>query len=123
MGLTPQLASLASELDKLASYTGGGTIDEDAVRAVVGVRSGETLADLLDAVADRNAARAVALVPVVLSQPNANAVTVIMAPGHADVGVAWGRAARDRGVPPAGISSRLLGAAEGGEGVPGTQMG
>src|SRR5262245_26434034 len=49
-----ELASLASELDKLASYAGGGTIDEGAVRAVVGVRSGETMADLLDAVADRN---------------------------------------------------------------------
>ena len=61
------LASLASELDKLASYASGGTVDEDAVRAVVGVRSGETMADLLDAVADRNAARAVSLVPVVLS--------------------------------------------------------
>jgi DNA polymerase-3 subunit delta len=51
----------------------------DAVRAVVGVRSGETLADLLDAVADRNASRAMALVPMVLSQPKSNAVTIIMA--------------------------------------------
>lgn len=98
-----ELATLASELDKLASYTGGTAIDEEAVKAVVGVRSGETLADLLDAVADRNAPRAVSLVPVVLSQAKANVVTTIMALATQICAVAWGRAARDRGVPPAGI--------------------
>jgi len=40
-----ELAALAAELDKLASYAGGGTIDEDAVSDVVGVRRGETLGD------------------------------------------------------------------------------
>src|SRR6185312_4606453 len=34
------LAALAGELDKLASYTNGGVIDEPAVSAVVGVRRG-----------------------------------------------------------------------------------
>ena len=98
-----ELATLASELDKLASYTGGASIDEDAVRDAVGVRSGETLADLLDAVADRDARRAVALVPVVLAQPKANVVTIIMSLATLMSAVAWGRAARDRGVPPAGL--------------------
>ena len=32
------LSQLAAELDKLASYTNGAPIDEDAVSAVVGVR-------------------------------------------------------------------------------------
>ena len=118
-----ELASLASELDKLASYTAGATIDEEAVRAVVGVRSGETMADLLDAVADRNAARAVSLVPVILSQPNANAVTAIMALATQMSAIAWARAARDRGVPPAGVSNGLYTLLKEGKAFPGRKWG
>jgi len=114
-----QLSTLASELDKLASYAGGAAIDEDAVRAVVGVRSGETLADLLDAVADRDAPRAVGLVPVVLSQAKANIVTVIMALATQMAAVAWGRAARDRGVPPAGIERGFYALLKEGKAYPG----
>lgn len=113
------LAGLASELDKLASYAGGGTIDEDAVRAVVGVRSGETLADLLDAVADRDAVRAVLLVPVVLSQAKANIVTVIMALATQMCAIAWGRAARDRNMPPAGIERGFYALLKEGKAFPG----
>jgi DNA polymerase-3 subunit delta len=113
------LASLASELDKLASYSGGGTIDDDAVRAVVGVRRGETLTDLLDAIADRNGARALPLVPIVLSQPKANAVTTIMALGTQMGAIAWGRAARDRGVPAAGIQSGFYTLLQQGKAFPG----
>jgi DNA polymerase III subunit delta len=114
-----ELATLASELDKLASYAEGGTINDDAVRAVVGVRSGETLADLLDAVADRNARRAVALVPVVLSQAKANVVTVIMALATQMSAVAWGRASRDRGVPSAGIERGFYSLLKEGKAYPG----
>lgn len=114
-----ELAALASELDKLASYTGGAAITEDAVKAVVGVRSGETLADLLDAVAERNAARAVALVPVVLSQPKANVVTTIMALATQLCAVAWGRAARDRGMPAAGIDRGFYALLKEGKAFPG----
>ena len=56
-----ELAQLKVELDKLASFAMGGdrrVIDEEAVAAVVGVRRGETLGDLLDAVSQRNAPRA-----------------------------------------------------------------
>lgn len=113
------LSTLASELDKLASYANGGEIDEEAVRAVVGVRSGETLGDLLDAVADRNAAKAAALVPVVLSQPKNNAVTVIMALATQMAAVGWARAAKDRGVPPAGISNGLYTLLKEGKAFPG----
>jgi len=64
------LHQLAGELDKLASYIEGHSqeIGEEAVAAVVGVRRGETQADLLDAVADRNAARALGLISHVLAQ-------------------------------------------------------
>ncbi|HET8773687.1 MAG TPA: DNA polymerase III subunit delta [Thermoanaerobaculia bacterium] len=113
------LSALASELDKLASYAAGGAIDDDAVRAVVGVRSGETLADLLDAVADRDAARAVPLVPVVLSQAKANVVTVIMALATQMCAIAWGRAARDRNIPPPGIERGFYALLKEGKAFPG----
>ncbi|MFL6393025.1 MAG: DNA polymerase III subunit delta, partial [Nitrososphaeraceae archaeon] len=62
------LHQLANELDKLASYAEGrdDEITEDAVAAIVGVRRGETQSDLLDAVAERNASRALELVPHIL---------------------------------------------------------
>ena len=113
------LSALASELDKLASYAGGNAIDEEAVRAVVGVRNGETLADLLDAVADRDAVRAVPLVPIVLSQAKANVVTIIMALATQMCAIAWGRAARDRNVPPAGIERGFYALLKEGRAFPG----
>lgn len=73
------LAQLAIELEKLAAYAGTGSIDDDAIAAVVGVRRDETLGRLLDAVAERDAARAVAIIPGVLQQPKTSAVIVIMA--------------------------------------------
>ena len=58
------LHQLAGELDKLASYVQGRDeeIGEDAVAAIVGVRRGETQADLLDAIADRNVSRSLELI-------------------------------------------------------------
>ena len=52
-----ELAQLKIELDKLVGFTGGDAINEAAVSAVVGVRPGETMGDLLDAVAQRDARR------------------------------------------------------------------
>ncbi len=94
------LAALAAELDKLASYTRGEEIDESAVAEVVGVRRGETLADFLDLVARRDAARALALVPHVLTQPKVNGVTIVMALTTQTLALAWGEAAMARGLAP-----------------------
>jgi DNA polymerase-3 subunit delta len=115
------LQQLASELDKCASYargaqhtgpapatTGSGValphpdapipiVDDAAVSAVVGVRRGETAVDLLDAVAMREPARAIALVPFVLAQPKAGAVPLVMMLGTLMLALAWGRAKRDGG--------------------------
>ncbi len=99
------LAALAAELDKLASYTRGEEIDEGAVTAVVGVRRGETLADFLDLVGRRDASRALALVPHILTQPKVNGVTVVMALTTQMLALAWGDAALARGLSP----SRLQG--------------
>lgn len=114
-----ELPVLAAELDKLASYTGGAAIDEAAVAAVVGVRHGESVADLLDAVAVRDGGRAAALVPIVLSQPKTNLVTIIMSLATQTTAIAWGRAARDRGVPAAGVERGFYSLLKEGKAFPG----
>lgn len=94
------LHQLAGELDKLASYIEGHSreISEDAVAAVVGVRRGETQSDLLDAVADRNAARALGLVPHVLAQAKTTGVSIVMALSTQMLAISWGRARLDEGL-------------------------
>lgn len=95
-----ELAQLRIEIDKLASFVAseeGRVIDEEAVSAIVGVRRGETLGDLLDAVANRDARRAIDLLPHVLLQPKTSAVTIVMAITTQTLALAWGRASRDAG--------------------------
>ena len=105
------LQLLAAELDKCASYASGAhagpqvstssqtTIDADAVTAVVGVRRGETVTDLLDAVARQDAAAACALVGHVLGQPKVTGVQVVMMLSTQAFALAFGRARRDAGIP------------------------
>jgi DNA polymerase-3 subunit delta len=105
------LHHLASELDKCASFALGAqhapaaesdaraTIDMDAVSAVVGIRRGETVTDLLDAVARQDAAAAVTLVAHVLGQPKVTAVQVVMMLSTQAFALAFGRARRDAGIP------------------------
>jgi DNA polymerase-3 subunit delta len=102
------LAQLAQELDKLVSYANGATIDDDAVGAVVGVRRGETLGDLLDRVLAHDAPGALAMVDHVLAQPKTTAVSVVMALTTQTLALAWARAARDRGFPAVGIERELF---------------
>jgi DNA polymerase-3 subunit delta len=99
------LYDLVSELDKLASYSNGGEIDEAAVSAVAGVNRGETIVDLLDAVALRNTRMALPLIPHVLGQPKTSAVSVVLALASQTIAIAWGRARVDEGLAP----SRLQG--------------
>jgi DNA polymerase III subunit delta len=102
------LPQLAAELDKLASYTNGAPIDEDAVSAVVGVRRGETLGDLLDRVLAHDAPGALAVIDQVLLQPKTTAVSIVMALTTQMLALAWARAARDRGFPAIGIERELF---------------
>jgi DNA polymerase-3 subunit delta len=102
-GVGPDLGQLAAELEKAANYTGGKRVDTSAVSAVVGIRRGETLGDLLDAVADRDARRALHVASHVLSQPQLGAVPVLMALTAQTLAIAWGRAARARGLPPGAL--------------------
>ncbi len=100
------LHSLAAELDKCASFTLGAhaepaeaNIDADAVSAVVGVRRGETVSDLLDAVARQDASTAVPLVGFVLGQPKVTAVQVVIFLSTQALALSFGRARRDGGIP------------------------
>lgn len=91
-------AALDAELGKLLAYTGGAEIGREAVEAIVGVRHGETMGDLLDAVLERNARRALELLPIVLAQPKVSEVQVVMALTTQTLAMAWARAARDEGM-------------------------
>ena len=94
------LHQLVTELEKLASYTNGREITEDAVSEIVGVRRGETMADLLDVIARRDVKRALTLVDHVLAQPKASAVQIVMALATQTMALAWGRARLDEGLAP-----------------------
>lgn len=99
------LYRLASELDKLASFTSGATITEESVTAAVGIRRGETISDFLDAVMKRDAATALDLIEHILAQPKTSGVSVVMALSTQMLALAWGRARLDSGLSP----SRLEG--------------
>jgi DNA polymerase-3 subunit delta len=92
------LALLAGEIDKLRTYANGAPIGEAAIEAIVGVRHGETLGDLLELVAQRQSADAVALLERVLAQPKTTGVSVVMALTTQTLAMGWLLAARERGL-------------------------
>ncbi len=103
------LALLSGEIDKLRSYTNGAEINEDAIAAVVGVREGETLADLLDRVFERDASGAIALLDRVLLQPKMNGVYIVMALATQMLAIGWALAARERGLAQHRLESEFFG--------------
>ena len=103
------LALLSGEIDKLRSYTNGEAIGESAIEAIVGVRHGETLGDLLDLVAQRKSANAIALLERVLAQPKTTGVSIVMALTTQTLAIGWLLAARDRGLAQHRFESELFG--------------
>jgi DNA polymerase-3 subunit delta len=101
------LAQLAVELEKLASYA-TTTIDEHAVADVVGVRRGESLGDLLDAIAAKNVDRAIGLIPIVLQLPKTNAVSVVMALTVQTLALGFAEAALAAGTAQRGLFNELM---------------
>lgn len=93
----PDLGALRQELDKLAALVQGRPAGPQDVTALVGVRRGETLQDLVDACLARQPARAAQLVDVVFEQPGMSGVRMVSALGTAMIGVALARAELDRG--------------------------
>ncbi len=94
------LHQLVMELDKLVSYTSGRAITEEAVGAIVGIRRGETMTDLLDAIGRRNVIASLGLLDHVMSQPKTTAVQIVMLLSAQTVALAWGRAKLDEGLAP-----------------------
>lgn len=92
------LALLAGEIDKLRTYTNGAPIGEAAIEAIVGVRHGETLGDLLDLVAQRKSVAAVALLERVLAQPKTTGVSIVMSLTTQTLAMGCLLAARERGL-------------------------
>src|SRR6267143_2067337 len=90
------LSSLARELEKLAPLCAGRPATRDEVAALVGVRRGETVQDLVDAALERRAPDAARLVEPVLEQAGMSGVRMLSALGTALVGTALARAEIDR---------------------------
>ena len=105
------LSALARELEKLAPLTveTGRPVTREQVAALVGVRRGETLQDLVDAALERRAAAAAQLVERVLEQGGMSGVRMVNALGTALVGTALARAEADRGTPRGRLDSVLMG--------------
>ncbi|MGI9141298.1 MAG: DNA polymerase III subunit delta [Gemmatimonadaceae bacterium] len=103
------LHELTTELDKLASYASGGEIDETIVADVIGVRHGETLGDLMDAIADRDPGRALAMLPRILAQPKTTGVSIVMALANQTLAMAWGRAKLDKGMSVTSLEREYVG--------------
>jgi DNA polymerase III subunit delta len=101
------LAQLAIELEKLASYA-TETIDEHAVAEVFGVRRGESLGDLLDAVAAKDASTALGLTPIILQLPKTTAVSVVMALSVQTLALGYAEAALAAGTSPRGLFNELM---------------
>jgi DNA polymerase-3 subunit delta len=92
------LASLASELEKLASAADEAPIAADRVAELVGVRHGETMFDWRDAVFDEEPGRAAQLLGPVLGQAGTSGVRLLTLLGTTLVGLGAVRAAYDRNV-------------------------
>jgi DNA polymerase III subunit delta len=103
------LPQLAIELDKLASFSAGGVIDEAAVTAIVGVRRSETLGAFLDAVGARDAITALDLLPSIMAQPKSSAVTIVMALTAQTIAIGWARTCLERGMAAGRLAGELFG--------------
>lgn len=104
------LSTLARELEKLASLTGDTHRPATAadVTALVGVRRGETIYDLVEAALERSVARAAQLVEPVLEQTGMSGVRIVSLLGTHLVGTALARAERDRGTNVARLPDTLF---------------
>ena len=97
--LEGDLGAIARELDKLATAVEHRAATRLDVEQLIGVRHGETLADLVTAALERRVTAAAHLVAPVLDQPGTSGVKAVTALGTALVGTALARAELDRGTP------------------------
>lgn len=113
------LPQLNIEIEKLATYTGGAEIDENAVAAIVGVRREESLGALLDAVGNRDAAAALRILPGLLEQPKSSGVFIVMTLGMQVLGTGFARARLAMRVPPQRLTGEIMNMIKESGGYPG----
>jgi DNA polymerase-3 subunit delta len=111
------LSQLNVELEKLGSYAGAREIAEEDVAAAVGVRRGETLADLVGAIVRRDARAAAGMVDLVLEQPKTSAVQVVMALGSQLLALRYVRARVDAGTRASSLKGDMFTVLKGSGGV------
>jgi DNA polymerase-3 subunit delta len=102
------LAQLDAELRKLKAATGSGTVTVDDVGELVGVRRGETLHDLTDAVTERRFAEAAGMVRHLLEAPGTSGVKLVSVVATSLVGLALARALLDEGTAPGAVPGRIF---------------
>ncbi len=104
----PDLALLATEIEKIAAVAGDEPVSRREVEELVGVRRGETLVDWVNAVIERRIPQAIELIDVVLSQPGLTGVRVISSLGTVLLGMRIAREHLDRGAQQRVAQDRLL---------------
>jgi DNA polymerase-3 subunit delta len=117
------LNHLNIELEKLAAYRNGAAIDEEAIGAIVGVRREVSLSALLDAIADRDAVHALALLPKVMEQPKSSGVFITMVLATQILATGFARARLDRGTPRQKLYQELMNMMKEGGAFPGRAWG
>jgi len=104
------LQQLSAELAKLAAATGGKPATIADVADLVGVRTGETVYDFVDAVSGRRFAAAAGMVPRLIAGPGNSGVRLLGALGTMMVGLALARANLDERDAPGPATARVLNA-------------
>jgi DNA polymerase-3 subunit delta len=117
------LTHLNLEIEKLAAYRNGGTIDDEAIGAIVGVRREISVSALLDAIADRDAAQALAILPRVMEQPKSSGVYITMLLATQVLGTAFAQARLEDNVPRQRLYNELMTMMKEGGAFPGRAWG
>ncbi len=102
------LQQLSAELAKLAVATAGKPATIADVADLVGVRTGETVYDFVDAVSARRFAVAAEMVPALIAGPGSSGVQLVSALGTVLVGLALARERLDEREAPGRATSGVL---------------
>ena len=103
------LPQLAAEIAKLCGAMHGQTVSAQDVEEMVGVRRGETIYDLVDAVTGRRFGEAAGMVRHLLEAPGTSGVRLVMTLATAMTGLALARALLDNGGSAGSVAQELKG--------------
>lgn len=103
------LALIDGELRKLQDFAAGATITSAHVDAITGMTAGATVAELVDLACARDGRAASALVSIVLRQPKASAVGVVLSLTAHLLGIATVLQERERRTSPRQVANAIYG--------------